>query len=175
MRLPLLTLFLLLGCLAVCGQSNTFPESWIGHWSGELRWYKTGKATPEQVKMELRIGRGDSAGTYTWQIRYGATGEDNRPYLLKPVDRAAGHWVIDERNGILLDQFWVGNRFCGAFTVQQSTIVNNYQLVNGQLEVEFYSLGAKPLVTSGKGTDESPQVSSYRIGSFQKAVLRKIN
>lgn len=156
-------------------QDHAFPQTWVGHWKGELQWFKTGRAAPQQVPMELRIQPGDSAGTYTWQILYGKAGEDNRPYLLKPVDKAAGHWVIDERNGIVLDQFWVANRFCGAFTVQQNTIVNIYHIEDGRLVVEFYSLGAKPLNTTGEGTADSPHVDSYRIGSYQKAVLRKMN
>lgn len=127
------------------------------------------------MNMELQIQPGDSAGAYTWQIVYGQATEDNRPYLLRPRDPAAGHWVIDERNGILLDQFWVGQKFCGAFTVQNSTIVNNYWMEEGMLMVEFFSIGAKPLVTTGNGTAESPKVDSYRVGSYQKAVLRKIN
>lgn len=172
--LSLLVIFIFFSLL-VKAQSNSFPESWIGNWKGELRWYKTGKAEPQKVNMELHIQPGDSTGIYTWQIIYGSAAEDNRPYLLKPKDTAVGHWQIDERNGIVLDQFWVGNRFCGAFTVQNNTIINNYQLVNGKLEIEFYSVGAKPLATTGSGTEDSPKVDSYRIGSFQKAVLTKVN
>ena len=31
------------------------------------------------------------------------------------------------------------------------------------------------LATMGKGTTESPSVNSYRVGSYQKAVLTRIN
>lgn len=157
------------------GQSAEFPKNWIGNWKGELQWFKTGTAEPRKVNMELRIQPGDSAGNYTWQIIYGSVSEDNRPYLLKAKDPASGHWVIDELNGIVLDQFWVGNKFCGAFTVQNSTIVNNYWIQDGKLMIEFFNVGAKPLVTTGNGTEESPRVDSYRIGSYQKAVLSKVN
>lgn len=172
--LSFFTLFLFF-CLQLKAQNNNFPAGWVGHWKGELQWFKTGKAEPQKVNMELHIQPGDSTNSYTWQIIYGSATEDNRPYILKPKDPATGHWQIDERNGIILDQFWVGNRFCGAFTVQNNTIINNYQLVDGKLEVEFYSMGAKPLVTTGNGTEDSPKVDSYRIGSFQKAVLTKVN
>jgi hypothetical protein len=124
--------------------------------------------------MELRIQKGDSAGNYTWHIIYGSAAEDSRPYLLKAKDAAKGHWVIDELNGIVLDQFLVGNKFCGAFTVQNSTIVNNYWMENGKMMIEFYSLAAKPINTTGNGTDESPSVDSYRVGSYQKAVLNRL-
>ncbi len=102
--------------------------------------------------MELRIHPADSTGFFTWQIVYGSAAEDNRSYLLKPKDEVKGHWVIDELNGIVLDQFWLADKFCGAFTVIGSTIINNYQLANDRLPVEFYSIGTKPIGNTGKGT-----------------------
>jgi hypothetical protein len=173
MRSSVLALLLLI-ITAVSFAQSTFPENWTGNWKGELRWFKTGTAVPQKVNMELRIQRGDSAGNYTWHIIYGSSSEDSRPYVLKAKDAAKGHWVIDELNGIVLDQFWVGNKFCGAFTVQNSTIVNNYWMENGKLMIEFYNLAAKPINTTGSGTDERPSVDSYRVGSYQKAVLSRL-
>jgi hypothetical protein len=154
---------------------SAFPESWVGNWKGELQWFRTGITEPQKVNMELRIQKGDSAGNYTWHLVYGSVSEDSRPYVLKAKDAVKGHWVIDELNGIILDQFWVANKFCGAFTVQNSTIVNNYWVEDDKLMIEFYSLGAKPLVTTGLGTEESPKVDSYRVGGYQKAILSRIN
>ena len=165
-------LFFLSGSAA--SQTNDFPGGWVGNWKGEMHWFRTGKPEPQKVNMELRIQPGDSAGHYTWGIMYGPASEDNRPYILKPKDSATGHWVIDERNGIVLDQFWVGNTFCGAFTVQNNTIVNSYRMVNDQLVVEFFSVGARPLTISGNGTEDSPRVDSYRVGSYQKAILSRL-
>lgn len=151
-----------------------FPASFIGHWQGTLNWYTEGSAIPKPIPMELHIQPSkDSAGHYSWHIIYGKATEDNRPYLLKPVDTAKGHWVIDEVNGILLDQYWRGDKFSGAFTVGGTTIVNSYWLENGNLSLEFFSYPAKPVATTGHGTEDSPKVDSYHIRSYQKAVLRK--
>ena len=109
--------------------------------------------------------------SYTWQLIYGSKEEDYRPYILKPVNKEEGHWVIDELSGIVLNQFWTGNKFSGAFTVQKSTIINSYWIENDKMFVEFYNIGAKPLITTGKGTEEVPFVDSYKLGSYQKAVL----
>ncbi len=171
----LLILILFAFVSSVATAQSSFPESWIGNWKGELQWFRTGTTEPQKVNMELRIQKGDSAGNYTWHLIYGSVSEDSRPYILKAKDAAKGHWVIDELNGIVLDQFWVANKFCGAFTVQNNTIVNNYWIQDGKLMIEFYSLGAKPLVTTGLGTEESPKVDSYRVGSYQKAILSRIN
>lgn len=153
---------------------QNFPSDWLGNWKGELQWYKTGEREPRKVAMELRINRGDSINTWSWHIIYGTENPDSRPYKLVLRDSAKMHWVIDENNGIVLDQYWVANRFCGAFTVMGNTIVNQYWMEGDQLLVEFLSIGSKPVATTGNGTEASPAVDSYRVGGYQKAVLRRV-
>lgn len=154
-------------------QKTTFPKDWAGNWKGELQWFKNGADTAQKVTMKMRIHPTDSAGVYTWQLIYGAAGEDSRPYLLIPKDSAGVHWVIDERNGIVLDQYRINEKLHGAFTVMNNTIVSKYWLSGGRLYVEFLSMGSKPVATTGKGTDEIPNVDSYRVGGYQIAVLSR--
>ena len=107
--------FLWISCIVsftASSQSATFPQSWTGNWKGELLWYKTGKADPQKVNMELRIHPADSINSWSWQIIYGSEMEDNRPYKLICKDTSKVHWVIDENNGIVLDQYWVADKFC---------------------------------------------------------------
>lgn len=151
-------------------QSPVFPDDWTGNWKGELHWYKAGQTVPQKVPMELRIQKTDST-FWTWHLIYGTPREDSRPYILKPVDRSKGHWVVDEKNGILLDQFWLGNSLTGAFTVSGSTILNTYRMENNELVIDFFSLAAKPLATTGKGDEEIPFVDSYRVTGKQTARL----
>ena len=159
--------------IAQSGQQS-FPTDFTGHWKGTLQWTKTGASQPQSVPMELIIQPSkDSAGQFTWQLIYGSNKADNRPYLLKPVDTAKGHWLIDERNGIALDQYWIAGRLTGVFKVQNATILNNYSINNGQLQVEFITFDARPVRTSGQGTTESPHVDSYEIKSRQIAILSK--
>lgn len=169
----ILTLLFCMPMSLLLAQQKEFPESWKGNWKGELHWYKTGASAPQVVSMELRIQPADTAGQYTWQLIYGAAAEDNRPYLLKPVDPAKGHWMVDEKNGILLDQFWVAGKLCGAFTVQQSTIINKYWMEGDKLNIEFLTIRSAPLTTSGADTPESPKVDSYRVGGYQLAILQR--
>ena len=152
---------------------DKFPQNFTGKWKGTLQWHRSG-GQPQQVNMELYIlPSTDSAGQYSWHLVYGAATTDSRPYILKPVDTTKGHWVIDEVNGIVLDQFWVANRFIGSFTVGNSTIVNSYYLENGDMIVEFIAYAAKASAKTGKGSEDSPFVDSYTIKSFQRAVLKK--
>jgi hypothetical protein len=148
-------------------------SKFTGHWEGELTLSKAGSREVQKVKMQIIIHSADTAGQYTWQIIYGDKNEDDRPYLLKPVDTAKGHWVIDERNGILIDQYWVGNRFSSMFTVQNSIIHDSYWIEKDKLIAEFYGISANPVTTSGTGTEDVPIVNSYSIRTYQKAILKK--
>lgn len=165
-------LFFMYTALNTSAQDPPFPKSWQGNWQGTLNWYQTGKGQPQQVPMQLKIGPTDS-GAYTWNLVYGEAGADSRPYLLLPKDSTGTHWVVDEQNGIILDQYFVGNRLTGAFTVEKTTIVNSYQLLGDSLVVEFHSISREPVATTGSGTEESPTVMSYRIQGYQRAVLRR--
>jgi len=169
------TLFIsLLFLFTKSNAQGNFPQSWEGNWKGELSWYQGAIAAPKKVAMELRIHPTDSSHIWSWQIIYGAGSEDNRPYFLITRDTIRGHWVIDEKNGIVLDQFLIAGRLSGAFTVQTSTIINSYRLENDQLIAEFYSISAKPIATTGRGNEESPLVDSYKMDSYQKAILKRI-
>ena len=155
-------------------EQPSFPQDFIGKWKGTLEWFRSGNPQPQTINMELYIlPSTDSAGQYTWHLVYGTASQDSRPYLLKPIDTAKGHWLIDELNGIMLDQFWLGNRFSGSFTVGKSTIVNTYHMENGDLVAEFIAYSSQPVAKTGKGTEESPFVNSYTIKSYQRAVLKK--
>lgn len=173
MKLP--SLFIML-FVSVSGFTQTVfnPKQWEGDWKGELLWYRTGKDVPQKVPMEIKIHSVDNKDSWTWQIIYGEKGEDNRPYFLKQADSAGIHWVIDEDNGIVLDQYWVAGKFSGAFSVMNSTIINSYWIEGDKLNVEFYTVSSNPVNTSGKGTDDSPKVDSYRMMGYQKATLKRV-
>jgi hypothetical protein len=152
----------------------SFPQSFTGHWKGNLEWIRAGKPT-QSFAMQLRILPADTTGQFTWQIIYGEKETDNRPYLLKPVDTAKGHWVIDERDGIILDSYLHGNALHGAFTVQGNTIVDNYELISvNELRVQFFSINLAAKNSSGKGTKDIPAVDSYLISSYQQGILKRV-
>ncbi len=154
--------------------SSTFPECFTGDWKGTLQWMVAGRP-PQIFTMQLRIRPTDSAGQYSWQIIYGDSGKDTRPYILKPIDTAKGHWAIDEKDGIVLDSYVHGNCIHGAFTVQGNTIIDNYCIEEGKIKVEFFSIKLNDKIQSGKGTATTPFVDSYLISSYQTGVLIRVD
>ena len=153
--------------------ADVFPKCFIGNWKGQLQWMVNGQPT-QTFSMQLHIQPTDSANQYTWQIIYGDDAKDNRPYTLKPVDTARGHWIVDENDGIILDSYVHGNSIHGAFTVQGNTIVDNYKAEDDKMYVEFFSINLADKKQSGKGTAATPFVDSYKISSYQTGVLLKI-
>jgi hypothetical protein len=165
------SLFILMIVYNKVSAQTSFPQSFTGNWKGTLTWTVPGKA-PQTFTMRLNIQPADS-GRYTWQIIYGDDQKDNRPYLLTPVDTAKGHWVVDERNSIILDSYWLGNKFTGVFAVSGSTILDQYWIENGEMYVEFVTYNSKPLAVTGGTSKEIPAVDSYQIKSVQRGVLKK--
>jgi hypothetical protein len=103
-------------------------------------------------------------------MEYGSGGKDTRPYTLRAVDSASGHWVVDEHNGILLDGYWRGNRFSSVFSVQGSVITEIMWLENGALQIEFLTHGEQPVRESG-GQEQVPAARSFQVRGYQRATL----
>ena len=90
------------------------PATWLGQWRGEVQVLVPGGAVAGAFQMVLEVSHAPEqpAGglpVYMWAITY-EQGENRqtRPYLLRlATDETGsvlpGHFVLDERNGILVD------------------------------------------------------------------------
>lgn len=150
-----------------------FPQVFTGKWKGTLTWFTADKPAKTFV-MRLNILPADS-GHFTWQIIYGDDMNDNRPYTLKQVDAAKGHWIVDENNSIILDSYWIGNRFTGVFSVNNATILDQYWIAEDGLHVEFIAYETAAVSVTGGTSNDIPPVSSYKIKSMQRGVLTRVN
>lgn len=130
-----------------------FPEDWKGVWAGKCsNTGPAGQQTYAPVEMRLTILPKGQTGTWQWQIEYkgGATNQV-RDYTLKAVDAAKGQWLIDEQNGILLDNFSVtGTLLEEAFSVGNTLIFGRHQLLDAHnLKVELASFSLQQPRNSG--------------------------
>jgi len=111
------------------------------------------------------------ADCYDWQLIYGDKGQDQRPYVLKAVDTSEGRWVVDENNGILLDGYWIGDRFICTFSVQGSVITSVYWLEHNALQVEMITHRAEAVRESGGADQRTPSVKAFPLLGYQRATL----
>ena len=151
----------------------TFPQSWSGHWAGPCTAWRPGKP-PQSFRMELRIAPIEGSKRWTWEIVYEGEKRQVRPYELVPVDPAKGHYLVDEKNSILLDTFVVNDIVCSRFWVGEARIDAQYELRGDEVLVTLVTHGAQPSRISG-GEGRVPSVASYSLRAVQRAALRRLS
>lgn len=155
---------LLLSSIALA-QTSDFPKSWEGNWKGEVNIYSANGNY--KVPMSLVIQPLDSS-RWSWTLYYEAANQSPRKYEL--VKDASG-WKIDEKNGIVLPQQFLGNRMASSFSVGGSLLVCYYWMENEVLNMEIESVTQEATSKTGANTSEIPKVGNHFIGSFQQAKL----
>lgn len=154
-----------------------FPAEYVGVWKGDLEIFNAGGKV-QTVPMELHILPIDDT-TYTYTIIYGEDKEaGKRDYLLRAGNRGDHHWVIDEQDGILLDNFYVGGVLHGPFTVMGSRLYSSLEARDNCLIYTISSGRAEPFRESGTtveqdGKSQDIEVASFGVSNFQRAWLRQ--
>ena len=148
-----------------------FPQDWVGNWSGNLQIFNA-QGKLQEVEMQLKIAPLQDKH-YTWTIIYGNAKDGTRAYELITIDSAKGHYRIDEKDGILLDCFYLNNTLYSRFSVQEVNLMSRESYENGVIYYEITSGSDVPLHTSGGGTEDEPAVTSFPIKTLQKAILRR--
>lgn len=170
--------FLLLLLCATSFAQNSFPESWIGNYKGDLKIYGV-DSVKMNVKMYLDIVKTSKDSIFDWTITYDMNGKkDVRAYNLVVIDREKGYFQIDENNSILIDAYLHNkNVFTSFFKVMSSYIIATYtKNKDGTLTFEIIAGKADSVSTTGntkQGEEDIPEVNTYPVNGRQKAVLRK--
>ena len=159
-------------------ESPSFPQSWEGKWSGMLEIFRdTGKVQALPVALHVLPIDSATVPSWTWTIIYGEDQESGkRPYELVTVDAAKGHYLIDEKNTIKMEGYYIGDQFYQWFEVQDNRLLIKIEKVGISLVWEIVVSGNQPISTSGNSTfngEEIPLVLTYEIGTVQKAVLSR--
>jgi len=150
-----------------------FPIDWIGHYEGDLLIFDS-KGDTNTVLMKLTISNPNAEGFYPWTIQYGD--DDIREYGLEVINTSLGHYVMDEYNSIRLDGYLRDNHFISRFEVMGSDLLVDYERVKSGILVNLYvSRSEEKSITGGQifGQDTVPNVRSFEIPVFQRALLSK--
>jgi hypothetical protein len=154
-----------------------FPTAWLGEWHGTLEIFGA-KGKVQSLPMELHLHPIDSiAGGYTFTIVYGEDKEaGRRPYHLLTLDAATGRYLLDERNGIRMEAYFVNGKLIQWFEVQGALLYTSVEKVGRRLVWEIVSGSSKPVSTTGGGIaegEEIPPVQAYPVSGLQRAVLKR--
>ncbi|MFD0762547.1 hypothetical protein ACFQZW_10670 [Lutibacter aestuarii] len=166
-------------CLVFSGfkgiSQEVFPKFWEGNYKGELQIYGV-DSVQMRVAMQLAIVK-KTDSLYQWKMTYNYRGkEDVRAYELIVKNHSKGHYIIDEKNSILIDGFYKSGIFTSFFKVMNSFIVSTYTKKGDAIIFEIISVNGKSNTKSGNQkieNEEIPEVVSYLVNGRQKAILKK--
>lgn len=148
---------------------SVFPASWQGAWSGTCTLIADGEVT-DSFSMQLQVRPAPEGEDWTWTMTYGeGEGRQVRDYRLRRASDGGAHaFVIDERDGIVLDAFFADGALHSRFTVESNAIDSTYLRLGDQLLVMLANYAADPAGETGDGA-----VANYRLKSVQRGWLRR--
>jgi hypothetical protein len=149
-----------------------FPHDFFGNYTGTLMMYNDKGIT--EHPMEFHLQPTNIPTQYTYTLIYG-NGEQRqeRLYTLKEKDVQKGIYVVDENNGILLENRVVKNKLYTLFEVNGSLLTTFITFENDHLLFEIVFVDTKKKQKSGGTQEEIPEVFSYPIQVVQQAMLLK--
>ncbi len=162
---------------SLVSSQTSFPAAWSGNWSGTLEIHNaTGKL--QELPMELQIWEQDTVPqTYSFIIIYG---EDKvagkRDYQLITLDAAKGRYLMDEKNSIKMEAYYLNGKLVQWFEVEGTLLYTTTELVGDELLWEIVSGSATPVSTTGNATvngEEIPPVKTFPVSVMQRARLRR--
>jgi hypothetical protein len=145
------------------------PANWHGRWTGTLTITSAG-GEGKETPMEMVIEPLKDSKSYRWRIVYGKG--PARDYELVPQEKV-GHFVIDEKNGLLIDAWLVGSTVHSQFQVGDSLIPVRYELAGDTLRFSLTVASTKDprttTVTGGKFEAKAFKLEAVHVAELKRA------
>lgn len=149
-------------------ENEQFPDSWKGTYKGELFITKNGTQTDTNF-MTLKIFRLDMERT-AFHIKYDSD-SSWREYEIKE-GKAINHWILDEKNSILLDHYIQNNEFTSIYSVNDFMLKANYKKIGDSI---ISTITTYPLRFAKITGDSTPyKIKSFKEQQVQRAVLKRM-
>jgi hypothetical protein len=168
----LLTFFSFTMTAQSSAQTGTLPAEWDGIWKGTLAIISPdGKS--QELAMELHVLAVAGSNRKTWKILYGeGARQSTRPYDIGPVAGEAGRFLVDEKNGLFIDNHLVGKTLYSQFMVADSLVTTRFENLGDSIRVELLLFTiTEPRRTRLTGGDM--EVASYRFKTVQTGMLKR--
>ena len=148
------------------------PAEWNGVWKG-ITVNATADGKREEIPMELHVQSMPESAVKTWKILYGKGAEQTtRPYEIMPVSGEQNRFVVDEKNGLFLDNQLVGRVLYSQFMVTTNLVTTRFELKGDEIRVEMIMFDLRSPRQS-KLTGGNIEVASYRFRSAQFGILKR--
>jgi len=154
---------------SISASAEILPE-WHGFYQGECEYQAQGTLDIEIIPMTIEI-LPVSANEVSWSMHYyRASGDIVKNYTLRAVDESIGHYVTDENNGILIDQYLRQNRIMTHFEVNNNQVTGVSELNGNTLSFTNYAFSSK-VETRSRASGST--VYSYGDPGLEKCELMK--
>ena len=158
--------------------SEVFPDDWLGYWEGEVEIHDV-NGMKQKIPIALDHQKTDTLGTYLWAIIYG---EDpiagRRQYYLKEIPNDPGHYIVDEKNTIILDHYFINGHLYSQFEVMGTHITSIMYKDGDAIHFDIISSDFEAVRITGDSMyleEKIPEVKSFKTKRLQTSILRKKN
>ena len=152
--------------------SSVFPDDYLGVYKGKLN-INSDRGTQE-ITMEFHLKATDSIDTFEYILVYGeGDSRQQRNYTLRTLNKAKGEYLVDENNGILLDDKVVDNRMYALFEVQGTLLTTFITFKEDHIIFEIAAARRENARTTHAENEERTEVISYPVSTVQRAVLKR--
>lgn len=165
MKQIVLLAFILSGSFAVRAQSG-FPVKWLGSYAGEL-YIEFPDGIRDTMPVTLDLLPTPTANRWTYRVSYFSKKWGNivKDYELFWNDslKSPNHFMLDEKDGILIDEMFMNNRFYATFEAEGNIFASLLEKTKTGLYMEIRCTDPK----RGAHTTSAPdaQGKSYTVSS----------
>ena len=133
--------------------------------------FRSGVPKIDKISVKIIIKGEKNALKWVWSLQYGT--QPTREYELLGKDTQKGKYIIDEKNSILLEAYFSPDVLTAIFEVEGNQIMTVYRLENDNLIFENTTIKPAKVIKTGAGDKDTPEVKTYPIAGFQRAVLKR--
>jgi len=164
-----------LSTFTIYGQEDNttnFPFDFFGIYTGTLE--ISSKNGFRTIPMEFHLQPTDSVGKYEYKLVYIVDNQrQERPYYLIESNKEAGEYIVDEDNGIILDDKVIDNRMDALFEVGDNLLTTFITFEKNAMIFEIVVTNKTEKRITYTDDEDKTQVISYPITTIQRAVLQK--
>ncbi len=173
-----LLLIILAVFFAVNSMAQKFPEDWIGSYSGDMILGYHNRPN-DTIPVDLEIEEVEEDSTWTYRMTYHSDrfGEIVKNYLYVVKSKKDDtHYILDEQNGIKMNQTYMNGSFYGMYDVMGNTYVSTLRRTDEGLYFELIAADLNNKLESAsipEANEDAIEVESPLVTIHQSALLKK--
>ncbi|MFN8257133.1 MAG: hypothetical protein U0W24_15665 [Bacteroidales bacterium] len=161
--------------------TKAFPENWLGLYEGNMYILNLKKGLIDSVKVNFYFLSTSVKNRWTYRFVYHGLKHDEiiKDYeLVKPDSLKRNNFIIDEKDGILIEATFMGNTLYSSFIVYGSLISSVMKMEKDEIFYEIYTASDQATLSTKndpKNVSDSFTVESYPPFTTQFVRLKKVN